>query len=159
MMSGFAHVGVSTHDMTATLNFYCNILKCKLLADETVEISDGGTIRQTSIGVGNDQYLVFMEANGVKTISESYDTSINSALGLPAGMYHYSFNIRTLEELEELGKHLAESDVDVSEITNLDYIKSIFFQDPNGLQLEVSVKQRDFNNKDIGKITKANIAS
>ncbi|MGB1261359.1 MAG: VOC family protein [Cognaticolwellia sp.] len=159
MISGFSHIGVSTHNMQATLHFYCDVLGCRLKADELVKIEGGGTIRQASIDIGREQYLVFMDAKDVESIPENYDTSINQPLGLPTGMYHYSFNVESLEILERLMNRLEEFDVDVSEIINLDYIKSIFFQDPNGLQFEASVKIRDFVSSDIGRITEAGVAS
>jgi catechol 2,3-dioxygenase-like lactoylglutathione lyase family enzyme len=145
--------------MEATLDFYCNILGCKRVADERIEIDDGGgVIRQVSIDVGVGQYFVFMEAKGIESISDSYDTSINRALGVPAGMYHYALRVNSLEELAAKAKAIAGHGINVSEITNLGHIKSVFFQDPNGLQLELSVKIREFNESDIGRVTRANVA-
>lgn len=158
MNSGFAHVGFSTHDMETTIAFYCEVLKCQLLADERIEIGEGGVIRQVSIGVGADQYVVFMEAKGVENISDDYDTSINRALGVPAGMYHYALKVLTLEELIAKAKAISSHGIEVSEVTDLGHAKSIFLHDPNGLQLEFSVKVRDFNKSDIGRITRAEVA-
>ncbi len=159
MVSGFAHIGLSTHNMEATLDFYCNILDCRLVVDERIEISDGGEIRQTCINVGEDQYLVFMQAKGVKTISENYDTSINHSLGVPQGMYHYALKVDSLENLKILARRIEGNGIEVSEVTDLDYIKSIFFEDPNGLQLEASVKIREFSESDVGRVTTAKIAT
>lgn len=158
MNAGFAHVGVSTHNMEATTDFYCNVLGCRLVADERIEIGEGGVIRQVSIDVGESQYIVFMEAKGVKDISNTYDTSINCALGVPAGMYHYALRVATLDELASKAKLITSRGWDVSEITDLGHAKSIFLHDPNGLQLELSVKIRDFNECDIGRVTKAEVA-
>lgn len=158
MISGFSHIGVSTHNMKATLLFYCEVLDCKLKADELVKIEGGGSIRQVSIDIGREQYIVFMEAKNVASIPMSYDTSINQSLGVPSGMYHYSFSVESLDVLGDLITRLNKFDVEVSEIINLEYIKSIFFQDPNGLQLEASVKIRNFVSSDIGRITEASVA-
>lgn len=158
MNAGFAHIGVSTHNMEATTDFYCNVLGCRLVADERIEIGEGGVIRQVSIDVGEGQYMVFMEAKGVKSISDNYDTSINRALGVPAGMYHYALRVATLAELATKAKTIASLGWDVSEITDLGHAKSVFLHDPNGLQLELSVKIRDFNKSDIGRVTKAEVA-
>lgn len=156
---GFAHVGVSTHDMDVTLHFYCELLGCPRLADETFEIGAGGFVRQVSIGVGHGQYIVFMQAKGVPGISEGYDTSINRALGVPAGMYHFAFHVSTLEGLESTAATLAERGIEVSEITDLGFIKSVFFRDPNGLQLELSATVREFDESDIGRKTSAEVAT
>ncbi len=158
MNSGFAHIGVSTHNMEETLNFYCNVLGCQHLADERIELGKGGVIRQVSIGVGGGQYIVFMEAKGVATIGEDYDTGINGALGVPAGMYHYALKVQSVEELAEKAAAIAEHGVEVSEITDLGIAKAVFLQDPNGLQLELSVMLRDFDASDIGRVTRAEVA-
>jgi len=144
--------------MGATKDFYCDVLGCKLVADEHIEIHGGGVIRQVSFDVGESQYIVFMEVKGVDGISSDYDTSINRALGVPAGMYHYSLRVATLDELTDKARIIASRGVDVSEITDLGHAKSIFLRDPNGLQLELSVKVRDFDESDIGRVTKAEVA-
>jgi catechol 2,3-dioxygenase-like lactoylglutathione lyase family enzyme len=158
LTDGFAHIGVSTHDMEATLNFYCEVLGCPRLGDEVFEVGEGGSVRQVSIGVGHGQYIVFMQAKGISSISEDYDTSINGALGVPAGMYHYALRVSSPEALEAVAETLAERGVEASEITDLGIIKSVFFRDPNGLQLELSATLRDFNESDIGRVTKAEVA-
>ena len=132
MTCGFAHIGVSTHDMEATIDFYSNILGCRRVADECIEIGKGGVIRQVSIDVGEGQYIVFMEANGVDSIREDYDTSINRALGVPAGMYHFALRIDTLENLIIKADAIANHGIEVSEITDLGNAKAVFLQDPNG---------------------------
>lgn len=158
MIDGFAHVGVSTHDMDKTVRFYREVLGCCVLADERMEIGGGGVVRQVSLGVGSEQYMVFMESKGVKGINEDYDTSINKTLGVPPGMYHYAFKVKTLEELEVIVQKITSIGVEVSEITDLDNARAVFLQDPNGIQLELSVKIRDFDSSDIGKISKADVA-
>ncbi|WP_169248144.1 VOC family protein [Candidatus Competibacter phosphatis] len=158
MNAGFSHVGVSTHDMEATIYFYCNVLGCRRVADERIEIGKGGVIRQVSIDVGESQYIVFMEAKGVDGISENYDTSINRALGVPPGMYHFALRIESLDELMVKTKAIAGYGITVSKITDLGNAKAVFLQDPNGLQLELAVKLRDFNESDIGRVSRAEVA-
>lgn len=155
---GFAHVGVSTHDMKSTIEFYSGVLGCPVVAEETIEISDGGVVRQTSFDVGSGQYMVFMEAKGISDIREDYDTSINKALGVPGGMYHYAFTVSSLEVLKKLADKIRDSGTEVSEITDLGTAKAVFLNDPNGLQIELSVKVREFTTEDIGVLTQAGIA-
>lgn len=158
MNLGFSHVGLSTHDMESTIIFYCDILGCRLVADERIEINNGGVIRQVSIDIGANQYIVFMEAKNVAGISANYDTSINNALGVPAGMYHYALKVESLETLAQIANSITNKGVEVSEITDLGNAKAIFLQDPNGIQLELAVKVRDFDEADIGKVTSASVA-
>ena len=155
---GFGHVGVSTHDMGETIDFYARVLECPVIADERIEINDGGEVRQVSIAVGPGQYIVFMQATGVDGISEDYDTSINAALQVPAGMYHYAFRVASLDDLQSEADRIAALGIEVSELTDLGVAKSVFLQDPNGLQLELTAKVRDFDESDIGRVTRANVA-
>ena len=158
MGDGFSHVGLSTHDMQTTIGFYSDLLGFALRADERIAIYEGGTLRQVSFDVGCGQYLVFMEARGVPGISETYDTSINAALGVPAGMYHVALKVPTYEALETRRGQLMERGIEVSAVIDLGHAKSIFFQDPNGIQLEISCAVRPFDESDIGRGSVASIA-
>ena len=63
-----------------------------------------------------------------------------------------------MQELESKAKSIAEQGISVSDITDLGNAKAVFLQDPNGLQLELSVKVRDFDESDIGRVTSAEVA-
>jgi len=154
---GFAHVGVSTHDMDATISFYANVLDCHVVADERIELAGDGVVRQVSIDVGGGSYLVFMQATGVESIAEDYDTSINGVLGVPAGMYHYAFRLPSLAALETMRQTIDALGVTVSDVTDLGTAQAIFLSDPNGLELEIAVKVRDYTTADIGKVSKAEL--
>jgi catechol 2,3-dioxygenase-like lactoylglutathione lyase family enzyme len=158
MSEGFSHVGLSTHNMEATIHFYSQTLGFARKADERISIREGGTLRQVSFDVGNDQYLVFMEAKGVYGISEDYDTSINGALGVPAGMYHVALRLSTLEALRHRREELLSGGVETSKVIDLGHAMSIFFHDPNGIQLEISCPIRPFDELDLDRESEASIA-
>ena len=40
---GFSHIGLSTHDLDATMDFYENILGFKVVRCDTIKIRQGGT--------------------------------------------------------------------------------------------------------------------
>lgn len=158
MDNGFAHVGLATHNMASTIDFYCRLLGCRILGDERIEIGSGGEVRQVSIDVGRDQYIVFMQSVGVQGIPDDFETSINAPLGLPAGMYHISLSVRTLDELTAKANTLTGHGVKVSEVTDLGIAKSVFLADPNGIQIELSVRIRAFDASDVGRVTRAEVA-
>lgn len=159
MSDGFSHVGLSTHDMEATIRFFTETLGFARKADERIRIREGGSFRQVSFDVGGGQYLVFMEAKGVRGISENYDTSINGALGVPAGMYHIAFRLLTLEALRRRREELLNGGLETSEVIDLGYAMSFFFHDPNGIQLEISCPTRSFDESDLDRESEASIAS
>ncbi|SAL04286.1 Glyoxalase/Bleomycin resistance protein/Dioxygenase superfamily protein [Caballeronia arationis] len=158
MIQGFSHVGVSTHNMERTIAFYEDLLGFRRVVDETVHVNDGGTLRQLSFDVGGGQYMVFMECNNVRGISDDYDTGINRALGLPSGMYHYAFREPSFEALEARRARLLERGVEVSDVIDLGAALAVFLQDCNGIQLEFVHPVRPFDETDIGRVSHAEIA-
>jgi catechol 2,3-dioxygenase-like lactoylglutathione lyase family enzyme len=157
MIQGFSHVGLSTHDMDKTIWFYCDVLACRLVAQEKIHTGGQGTIRQVSIEVGPGQYLVFMQANGVADIPETHDTGINRGLGLPLGMVHIALKIPSLDALADWQRRLAEGGFAPSPITDLGAAKSVFLRDPNDLQLELCCQTRPFDDGDLQRETEGSI--
>jgi len=159
MSHGFSHIGVATHNMDATIEFYTSTLGFRLVADHLTKVEGEGRVRQVYFDLGRDQFLVFMESKNIATIPDNFDTSINESLGTPAGMYHLSFKENDEERLEGRRAALEKANVEVSGVIDLGHAKSIFFFDPNGLQLEFCWHVRAFGSEDLVKVTEAKIAS
>ncbi len=157
-LGGLSHVGVATHDMEKTIAFYTGILGFPVVADHVTEIGQGGRVRQVYFDIGTDTYFVFMESKGVPDIPEDFPTGINEALGTPAGMFHFSFKVETREELAARQEILGKQGIEVSDIIDLGHADSIFFFDPNNLQLEFCWHSRPFDASDMGKHTSADLA-
>ena len=156
--SGFSHVGVSTHDMDATIRFYEQVLGLERVAEELTRVKQGGTLRQVFFSVADGQYIVFMEPKDVPGIPSDYDTGINGALGVPGGMYHVALGAASLDDLEAWRLRLEQSGIEVSGIIDLGHAKSIFFNDPNDIQLEICCQVRSFNEADLHQESEASIA-
>jgi len=157
-MSGFSHIGLATHDMEATIAFYCGVLEFSIVAEQWAEVTGGGEIRMTYIGCGAGSYVVFMQSQGVLEIPDDFDTGINGPLGLPSGMYHFAFAEASLEGLERRREKLLAAGVEVSAVIDHDYARSIYFADPNGVQLEFCWQSRPFEARDIGERAGVTIA-
>lgn len=155
---GFSHVGVSTHKMDATIQFYEGVLGFHRVVEDLTRVDSGGTVRLVYFDVGDRQFIVFMESKNVPGIPEDYDPGINGSLGLPRGMYHYSFKVPSVSELEGRRQHLENHGIEVTEIIDLRYAKAIFFFDPNGIQLEFCCQIRDFNDADLHQESKVSVA-
>ena len=158
MSHGFSHVGVSTHDMDETIDFYERVLGFERVVEERMRINEGGTLRQAFFDAGDGQYIVFMEPRGVPGIAEDYDTGINEGLGVPGGMYHIALRIVSLEALERRRQQLEADGVEVSPVIDLGHAKSVFLSDPNGIQLEFCCQTRPFDDGDLGRESEASIA-
>jgi catechol 2,3-dioxygenase-like lactoylglutathione lyase family enzyme len=172
---GFSHVGLSTLDLDKTRDFYERILGFKPVVADTINIKEGGAIRHIFFDTGRDQLLAFMEPRGVPGVPVEYDAGINRGLGVPAAFYHFAFEAGSEAGLEAKRAELAAKGVEVTEIVDHNWAKSIYFKDPNGISLEYCCLMREFvaddarmqdrfeisihalglNKKDVGEVTKA----
>ncbi len=141
---GFSHVGLSTLDLDKTREFYEGILGFKPVIADTIKIKEGGKIRHIFFDTGRDQLLAFMEPNGVPGVPVEYDAGINRGLGVPAAFYHFAFEAGSEAGLEAKRQELAAKGVQVTDIVDHNWAKSIYFKDPNGISLEYCCLVRDF---------------
>jgi catechol 2,3-dioxygenase-like lactoylglutathione lyase family enzyme len=140
---GFSHIGMSTLDLDKTRDFYENVLGFKPVRCDIIKMKEGGRIRHIFFDTGRDQLIAFMEARGVPGIPAEYDAGINRGLGVPSAFYHFAFEAGTEPALEQKRQELLTKGVEVSEVVDHDWAKSIYFKDPNGLQLEYCCYTRE----------------
>ena len=145
---GFSHIGLSTHDLDATREFYEGVLGFKAVRCDIIKVKEGGQIRHIFFDTGRDQLIAFMEAKDVPGIPSSYDTGITRGLGVPSAFYHFAFESGSEAGLEEKRNELIARGIEVTEIVDHDWAKSIYFKDPNGLQLEFCCYTRNLNADD-----------
>ena len=145
---GFSHIGLSTLDLDKTRDFYENVLGLKPVRCDTIKVKEGGQIRHIFFDTGRDQLLAFMEARGVPGVPVEYDAGINRGLGVPSAFYHFAFEAGSETALEAKRKELLTKGVEVSEVVDHDWAKSIYFKDPNGMQLEYCCFTRDLGEND-----------
>ncbi len=145
---GFSHIGLSTLDLDKTKEFYEKILGFKTVKFDLIEVEEGGRIRHALMEAGRDQLIAFMEARDVPGIPKEYDAGINRSLGLPSAFYHFAFEAGSEGALEHRRNELIDSGVKVTEIIDHGSGKSIYFKDPNGIQLEFCCNTRDLNEED-----------
>jgi len=145
---GFSHIGLSTLDLDKTREFYEGVLGFKPVRCDTIAVKEGGKIRHIFFDTGRDQLIAFMEARGVPGVPAEYDAGINRGLGVPSAFYHFAFKTGSVPALEQKRSELLDKGVKVSEIVDHDWAKSIYFKDPNGMQLEYCCYTRELNDDD-----------
>ncbi|HEV8142201.1 MAG TPA: VOC family protein, partial [Methylomirabilota bacterium] len=145
---GFSHIGLSTLDLDKTRDFYENVLGFKAVRCDIIKVKEGGRIRHIFFDTGRDQMLAFMEARGVPGVPAQYDAGINNGLGVPSAFYHFAFETGSEAALDEKRNELLAKGVDVTDVVDHDWAKSIYFKDPNGLQLEFCCFTRNLNAND-----------
>ena len=145
---GFSHIGLSTLDLDKTRDFYENVLGLKPVRCDTIKVKEGGQIRHIFFDTGRDQLIAFMEARGVPGVPVEYDAGINRGLGVPSAFYHFAFEAGSEAGLEAKRKELLAKGIEVTEVVDHDWAKSIYFKDPNGMQLEYCCFTRDLGEND-----------
>ena len=145
---GFSHVGLSTLDLDGTRDFYENVLGFKPVRCDIIKVKEGGQIRHIFFDTGRDQLIAFMEARGVPGVPAQYDAGINRGLGVPSAFYHFAFEAGSEAGLEEKRNELVAKGIDVTEVVDHDWAKSIYFKDPNGIQLEYCFFTRNLTTND-----------
>ena len=155
---GFSHVGLSTLDLDRTRDFYENVLGFKAVRCDVIRIKEGGQIRHVFFDTGRDQFIAFMEARGVPGVPAEYDAGITRGLGVPSVFYHFAFEAGSEAGLEEKRNELLAEGIDVTEVVDHDWAKSIYFKDPNGIQLEFCSFVRNLNEDDARMQDRAEIS-
>jgi catechol 2,3-dioxygenase-like lactoylglutathione lyase family enzyme len=145
---GFSHIGLSTHDLDKTREFYEGVLGFRVVRCDILKIKEGGTIRHMFIDVGQDQMLAFMEPKNVDAIPADYDAGINDGLGVPGPFYHFAFEAGSEHALEAKRIELIDKGLTVTDVVDHEWAKSIYLKDPNGISLEFCCLTRDVGNED-----------
>lgn len=145
---GFSHIGLSTLDLDKTREFYEGVLGFKPVVCDIITVKEGGKIRHIFFDTGHDQLLAFMEARDVPGVPREYDAGINRGLGVPGSFYHFAFEAGNEAALVQKREELLAKGVEVSDVVDHNWSKSIYFADPNGIWLEYCCLTREFNDND-----------
>ena len=145
---GFSHVGLSTLDLDKTRDFYENTLGFKAVRCDIIKVQEGGQLRHIFFDTGRDQLIAFLEASDVPGIPARYDAGINRGLGVPSAFYHFAFEAGSPAGLSERRNDLIAKGVEVTDIVDHEWAQSIYFKDPNGVQLEYCCLTRNLNADD-----------
>ena len=145
---GFSHLGLSTLDLDKTREFYEGVLGFTPVRSDIIKVKEGGQIRHIFFDTGRDQLIAFMEARGVPGVPATYDAGITRGLGVPSAFYHFAFEAGSEAALDEKRNELIAKGVEVTDVVDHDWAKSIYFKDPNGIQLEYCCFTRNLNAND-----------
>ena len=131
---GIHHIAFASKDTQATYDFYHNKLGMDLVRTENHR-QEGGYFRHYFFDMGNEQMIGFFEVNGVGEEAD-YKTDLSKSVGLPLWVNHIAFNAESEERYEEIKQLAKNNGVDFLAQVDHDWVKSMYFMDPNGLMLE-----------------------
>lgn len=157
--TGINHLALVCRDMRRTVDFYTNVLDMPLV--KTIELP-AGMGQHFFFDCGGGDHLAFFwfpnapePAPGVSAPASRPDRGdLASAIG---SMNHVAFNV-TPDQMEACRERLIARGVDCTEIANHDnsewqiskdlhpgvFVRSIYFQDPDGILLEIAAWTRTF---------------
>ena len=152
---GLHHLALVCSDMARTVDFYTNVLGFPLV--KTVELPGGrGQHFFFDIGNGNGQTLAFFwfpeaPASIAGVTHQGFMDSPGGPVSAVASMNHVAFDVAP-EDIEAYRDRLIAAGVPCSDIWNHDnsewglarevtddvFIRSVYFQDPDGILLELA---------------------
>ena len=136
-LRGINHLALVAKDMDATVRFYTQVLNMRLV--RAGRNDDDPDSRHYFFDMGGGNLLAFFDFPGLEG---------KGVLGI-GSMHHLSFTVGSLEELMEARERLISQGVHVSGLVDHDFIKSIYFRDPNGILLEISAYTRPLSQADL----------
>ena len=154
------HHAFHARDMEATRHFYEDILGMPLIGTwvERVNPVTGkpDNYLHTFFEMTDGSCLAFFQFKSDQT---SFDTSLNKFENSNPFAHHIALTVEGKDEIARFKQRLADHDVPVFE-TDHGYCYSIYFHDPNGMQVELTTKvpQTAEMMKDAGKTAHETLA-
>lgn len=155
--SGINHLALVCKDMDRTIDFYTNVLGMPLT--KTIDLPDGRGKHYFFDCGGGDQLAFFWFPNGPDSVTSKEYRRITAT---PGTMNHVAFDVSP-EKIEEYREKLISLGIEVSEVVNHDdserqvsdevspstFVRSIYFRDPDGTQLELAAWARALTADDV----------
>jgi catechol 2,3-dioxygenase-like lactoylglutathione lyase family enzyme len=128
---GINHLALITADMDATVRFYHGVLGARLVA--TIGTPQ---FRHYFFEFGPENTVAFFEYTGIPV--ESFAKPAGVPDPRAAQFDHLSFNLPDENALLALRDRLKSAECEVTDVVDHDFIRSVYFTDPNGIALEAS---------------------
>lgn len=154
---GINHLALVCKDMDRTVDFYVNVLNMPLT--KTIELPDDRGKHYFFDCGGGDQLAFFWFPNGPDSVDAKEFRRITAT---PGTMNHVAFNVAP-EKIDAYREKLAGLGIEVTEVVNHDdsdtqvsedvspstFVRSIYFRDPDGTQLEFAAWARPLTEQDV----------
>ena len=128
---GVHHLALVTDDMDATVRFYVGVLGARLVG--TVGID---AFRHYFFDFGQGTTIAFFEYKGQQLETFAKPAGIPSDRAVQFD--HLSLALVDEEALVEMRSRLKAADCEVTDVVDHGFLRSIYFNDPNGIALEAS---------------------
>ena len=152
-LKGLNHVAWRCIDAEQTRQFYEGVLGLPLVhtvtSDHVPSTGEYAPYFHIFFEMADGSYIAFFDIRDGKGATVPPD--------LPSWVHHFAFEVDTIDEVLAMKERLEKAGVEVIGVTDHHFINSIYFFDPNGLRLEVTVRTETKEYMDEAK-TKAHAA-
>jgi catechol 2,3-dioxygenase-like lactoylglutathione lyase family enzyme len=155
--NGINHLALVCSDMDRTIAFYRDVLGMPLV--KTIELRNGRG-KHYFFDVGGGDCLAFFEfPKGPASVDAKAHAKMAATPGM---MNHVAFDVSN-DAIDRYRQRLAERGIEVTEVVNHDdtesgaspevnattFVRSIYFRDPDGTQLEFAAWSRALTEEDV----------
>lgn len=134
LTTGFNHVATLTADMERTVGFYMNAFEAVVTFE--MEATDDHP-RMSILDLGGGAALNVFEVPADDIIGDRRGQGHRGAID------HYGVAVDSLATLEQVRDRLVQAGAEIGEIQRLGNEWSLFFRDPDGMELEVCAHADD----------------
>jgi glyoxylase I family protein len=135
-LKGLNHVAWRCIDAEQTRHFYEDILGLPLAhivkSDHVPSTGEFAPFCHLFFEFADNSYLAFFDIRDGKGATLSED--------MPKWIHHFAMEVDTMDEVLAMKKRLEKSGIEVLGVTDHHFIQSIYFFDPNGLRLEITMR-------------------
>lgn len=156
-LNGINHLALVCADMDVTVDFYTNVLGMKLTKTLDLPNNQG---KHFFFDAGNgDAVAFFWFPDGPPTVGKEEHRRITAT---PGTMNHVAFDVSP-GKIDDYREMLLAEGIDVTEVVNhadtesgladeVDdtvFVRSLYFRDPDGIQLEFAAWTRELTDSDV----------
>lgn len=153
---GINHLALVCEDMDVTVKFYTEVLGMKLT--KTINLPENGG-KHFFFQCGGDAVAFFWFPKGPVKVDEKQLRKISAT---PGTMNHVAFDVSP-DDIDSYREQLLEKGIEVTEVVNHDdteskvspeinestFVRSLYFKDPDGIQLEFAAWTRPLTEMDV----------
>ncbi len=149
---GVHHLALVCKDMKATHDFYTNVMRMPLTCAIHVPPFPETDAMHLFYDMGGGNQLAFFWFKDAPepVVGQAHPANV-AAVNASGSMHHIAFSVDTEAEVLAWREHLKAQSVKVTPMIDHEFCKSIYFEDPDGMQLEISYWVRVLDERDISK--------
>ena len=149
---GVHHLALVCKDMKATHDFYTKVMKMRLTAAIHVPpFSEEDAMHLFYDMGGGNQLAFFWFREAPEAVTGQAHPASPAHVNANGSMHHLAFGVDSEDDLMAWRDHLKAQNVKVTPAIDHNFCKSIYFTDPDGMQLELSYWVRVLDQRDISE--------